>query len=111
MVLASSRVKTTGGRFGFLARSTSSTHTIRQGQDLAVEEEQRRERLCLRGGGHLPSDSQVGDEGGDIRGAEFRGVSFAAEKDVLACPADVSFLGADTVVARAHGLAHLREQT
>jgi hypothetical protein len=53
----------------------------------------------------------VRDEGGDLARAELGRVALSTEKDVLARPPDVSFLGADAVVARADSLAHLLEQS
>jgi hypothetical protein len=79
-------------------------------QNPLVEEQQRRQRLVLRGSRHLPIDRQVREERLDLRGGHVRRVALAVEKDETAHPEQVLLLGAATVVQRAQLVAHLVEQ-
>lgn len=79
-------------------------------EHLPVEEDERRARLALRGGAHLPAHCQVGQEGLNLAGAELPRVAQTVEADEPRHPAYVDRLGAPTVVPQANGLAHRREQ-
>ena len=59
-----------------------------------VEEEQRGERLILRGCGHVAIDSQTREEVVHSSFAQRRGMLLAVKQDVSADPRDVGSLGA-----------------
>ena len=78
-------------------------------EHFAVEEEQGAEGLILGGGGDVPLDGQVGQEGLDLRGAHLLGVALVVEEDEAFDPVDVGLFGADGVVLEADGLTNLIE--
>ncbi len=77
---------------------------------MAVEEEQRLQRLVLRGGAHLAVHREVGQELLDCGRAELARVSALVKSDVTPRPLQVRLLSAQRKVARAHPLARDREQ-
>ena len=79
-------------------------------QDLAVEEEERGERLILGRGGDAEVDGEGGEEGADRLRAELGRVALAVEEDVAADPAAVSLLGPRAVVADAQRRPHAVQQ-
>ena len=70
-------------------------------QDFAVEEQDRGEGLVLRGRGAAFGDGEVGQERGDVLGAELARVAQVVEADEAAEPMLVRFFGARAVAARA----------
>ena len=80
-------------------------------QHVAVQEEQRAQRLVLSRGGHLALDRERAEELGDLRRAHVDWISLAVEEDVSTDPRDVRLLGAATVVAGAQGAANTVEET
>src|SRR5207253_1771507 len=79
-------------------------------EHVAVEEEQRLQRLVLRGGAHLAVHREVGQESLDCGRAELTRVPALVKTDVTPHPLQISLLSAQREVARAHPLARDREQ-
>jgi hypothetical protein len=79
-------------------------------QDVAVEEQERAQRLVLGRGGHPTFDGQGAEKACDFRRAHLGGMALAVEEDVAADPPDVGLLGAATAVAKAVGLTHAVEE-
>jgi hypothetical protein len=75
-------------------------------QHLPVEEEQGRQRLVRRGGGHVAIHRQVRQEGLDLRCAHLVGMALAMKEDEPPDPVDISIFGADGIVFEADGIAH-----
>ncbi len=73
-------------------------------EDLAVEEEQRRERLVLRRGRDVPAGRERVQEGREVLRVNPGGIAPSMELVVAAHPAEVGLLGAWAEVAQAHGL-------
>jgi hypothetical protein len=73
---------------------------VRHGEveDPTVEEEQRAERLILRGGGGVTLHREMIEESGDLGGAELARVAAGVEGDEGADPVEVRLLGARRVV-------------
>ena len=76
---------------------------------MGVEEEQRREGLVLCGGGHLPINGQMRQEGSYVGLAEVAWMPDAVVEHEASRPAGVGFFGAEAEVLRAAGPAHLIE--
>jgi hypothetical protein len=96
------------------AKSTSFTrrrrhpgaHDVAEGfdgpsEDVAVEEEERAERLRLRGGRDVLPRGEVREEGVDLGLAQLVRGALAVEGGVALHPADVRLLGAQAVMPRA----------
>ncbi len=76
-------------------------------QDLLIEEQQRRQRLVLRGSGFLAIDRQVREERLDLRGGHLGRMALAMKQDEATHPEQVLLLCAINVVQRAQLVAHL----
>jgi len=63
-------------------------------QDVAVEEQERAQRLVLGRGGYPTFDGQGAEKACDFRRAHLGGMALAVEEDVAADPPDVGLLGA-----------------
>ena len=79
-------------------------------QHVAVEEEERAERLGLRRGADVLGDRQVRDEGVDLGLRHVRRVTEPVEADVPPHPEAVVLLGAAAVVARPQGALQLVDE-
>jgi hypothetical protein len=79
-------------------------------QDVAMQEEERRERLRLGRGADVVLRREVGEEGVDLRLAHRGGMTQAVEADEAPHPEAVGLLGAAAVVARAQGGAQLVDE-
>ena len=79
-------------------------------QHVAVEEEERAERLGLRRGADVLVDGQVRDEGVDLGLRHVGRVAEPVEADVPPHPQAVGLLGAAAVVARPQGALQLVDQ-
>ena len=106
----SSRLSTTGRRAGRLARTTSSSQGRSCVEHLTVEEEERAERLVLRGGGDVVLHGERAEEFRDFRPAHARRVALVVEEDEAADPSDVGLLGTPAEVPLAHRRADPIEQ-
>jgi hypothetical protein len=99
---------------GEVFRSLGPDHVIEPGQvlvqDVAVEEQERAQRLVLGGGGNLALDGEGAEEARDLGGAHLGGMALVVDEDAPADPSDVSLLGAATAVAKAVGLPHAVEE-
>jgi len=80
-------------------------------EDVPVEEEQRRERLGLRGGADLVHDREMGEEGVDLGRPHLGRVPELVEPDEATHPQAVGLLGAPAVVARTDRLVELVHET
>jgi hypothetical protein len=79
-------------------------------EHLAIEKEQRTERLVLRGGGHVAFDRQVGEERLHLGAAHVLRVAFGVEQNVARDPIGVGLLGAIGIVLEPQRIAHLIEK-
>jgi hypothetical protein len=79
-------------------------------EDVAVEEEERSQRLVLRRGADALAHGEVREEGVDLGLAHLGGMALVVEEDVAARPRDVGLLRAQAVVPRADRVAHAVEQ-
>jgi len=79
-------------------------------QDLAIEEEQRAQRLVLRGRRDVALDGQGTQEPRDLGRAHLGGVTLVVKEDVAADPSDVGLLGAGAAVAGAQRRPHAIQQ-
>ena len=79
-------------------------------QDVAVQEQQRGERLVLGRGGDLPVDGEPGQEAAHLAGAHLPGVPLVMEQDEATNPVDVGVLGAGAVMPRSEGRSYAVEQ-
>jgi hypothetical protein len=68
-------------------------------EDVAVEKEEGREGLRLRGRAHRAFDGQVHDEGVDLRLGHLERVPLVVKEDEAADPSDVRLFGPQAVVA------------
>jgi hypothetical protein len=75
-------------------------------EHVAIQEQERRERLVLRGGRDAAIDGERREEPGDFDRAQLDGMAAAAVHDEPADPAGVRVFGAWTEVARAQRGAH-----
>ena len=82
----------------------------RGAEDDAIEKEQRRLGLALRGRSDLALDRQVSEKRGDLVGAEIARMTAAVEMDEAADPVDVGRLGAYRVVAQPDLVANALQQ-
>lgn len=81
-------------------------------EHLLVEEQQRRERLPVRGRRHLALVGQAAEKGLHLGAAHLRRMPTALVKaHKCAHPVDVGLFGAQAVVQVAHPLTHLIQQT
>ena len=80
-------------------------------EDVAVEEEERRERLVLGRGGDAGMGREVREESVDLPLAHLGRMPLAVEQDEAADPGGVRLLGAEAVVAHPDRLAEAIEQT
>ena len=92
------------------ARTSSCEFADLAVQHVAVEEEQRAERLGLRRGADVLGDRQVRDEGVDLGLRHVRRVAEPVEADVPPHPEAVGLLGAAAVVARPQGALQLIDE-
>ncbi len=76
-------------------------------QNLTVEKQQRATSLVLRCGGDRTVDGQVGQECGDVGGAQLARVAQLVEAHVACDPIDIALLGAPRVVFAAEQRANL----
>ena len=79
-------------------------------QHVAVEEEERAERLGLRRGADVLGDGEVGDEGVDLGLRHVGRVAEPVKADVPPHPQAVGLLGAAAVVARPQGALQLVDE-
>ena len=79
-------------------------------EHLAVEEQERAQRLILCRGGNLLPNREGREELGDLGGAHLHRMAFAVEEDVPLNPVDVRLLGAAAVVAGADRLSDTVEE-
>lgn len=79
-------------------------------EDLAIQEEQRAERLILGGRGNPAVHRERRQKAGDLGGAHFSGMTTAVKDDVASDPRHVRRFGVATVVARPDRRAHPIEQ-
>jgi len=79
-------------------------------EHVSVEEEQRGQRLVLRGGADPAVDGEVGEEGVDLRLAHLDWMPLAVKDDKAPDPRDVGLLGSETVVTRPDRQAHPVEE-
>lgn len=78
--------------------------------ELFVIEDQGVEGLVLSGGGDLPFDRQMSQEGTDFGSAHILGMPFLTEEDVSSSPSHVGLLSAEGVMAQAHLVAEAIEE-
>ena len=76
-----------------------------QAQRLRVEKEQGRQRLLMRGGGHVAIVGQPAQEGFDLRAAHLCGMANPVKAYECATPVDIGLLGAAAVVKQPDALA------
>jgi len=81
--------------------SLEPVHSL--GKDVAIEEEQRIERLVLSGGADLADDRKAGEEPDDFGVAHLRGMPLAVEVDEAPDPVGVRAIGGAAVVLHADG--------
>lgn len=79
-------------------------------EDLAVEEEERAERLVLGRSGYLPVRREMREELADLIRAHLRGVALAVEEDEALDPVDVGALRADAIMPEPQGSPDLLEE-
>ncbi len=72
-------------------------------KDVAVQEQERRQRLVLRRGTDVVGDCKVSEKGVDLGLGHLGGVAQVVEVDEAAHPEAVRLLGPLAVVARAQG--------
>lgn len=82
----------------------------RPSYDVAVEEDQRIERLVLGRCRHLAIDREVGQEIRYLRLGHVRRVSLAVKQDEAPRPMDVRLFGADAEVSDADRLPELGQE-
>ena len=78
-------------------------------QHLAVQEQDRAQRLVLRRRADVPFHRQVGEERGDLRFPELARVAYAVKADETADPCHVRLLRTTAVAVDTDGRAHLVE--
>ena len=81
------------------------------GEDLAIEEEERALGLVLRRCSHVEIDREMREKALDVAGPEFTGIATIVETDIPSNPVDVGLLGAQAVVLEADALADAHEET
>ncbi len=105
----------TGQHHGQAGGPLGTNDVVEPGQllreHLAVEEEQRTERLVLGGTGDMALDGQRRQEPRHLESTHLERVPLAMEEDVPADPRDVGFLGAAAIVPGADGLADAVEES
>jgi hypothetical protein len=79
-------------------------------EHLLIEKQQRRQRLPVRGHGHVALVGQPRQEGLDLLAAELAWVAPIMKTDERANPMEVRFFSAQSVVQIANALAHLVQQ-
>jgi len=80
-------------------------------EHLAVQEQQRAQRLVLRGGRHLSPDGERRQELRHLSRSHLGGMALAVKQNVPADPREVRFFRATAVVACAYGVAHTVEES
>jgi len=80
-------------------------------QDVAVENQQRAQRLVLARCVHLPFDSERAEKLRDLGPAHLGRMPLAVKQDEATDPSDIGLLGAPTAVAQPIGLAHAIQQS
>ena len=106
----SSLLSTTGSRGCFAGADELVELADLAVQHVAVEEEERAERLGLRRGADVLGDGQVRDEGVDLGLRHVGRVAEPVEADVPPHPEAVGLLGAAAVVARPQGALQLVDE-
>jgi hypothetical protein len=85
-------------------------HVVEPGQllaeDVAVQEEERAQRLVLRGRRHVARGGQRARELAHLRRAHLGRMALAMEEDVAAGPRHIRLLGPPTVMTGADGLTN-----
>ena len=79
-------------------------------EHLAVEEQQRLQRLVLCGGAHPALDGEIREKALHLGGCELAGMAAIVKSDITPHPLQVRLLRAQRQVTRAHALTHDREQ-
>ena len=105
----SSTESTTGSRLGRFARSRVDIGQLDL-QNLLVEKQNRRKRLRLRAGRHVPLDRQMREKLFDLAGVHLAQVALAVKQDEPLDPVDIRFFGALGVMEQPHLRGHLVEQ-
>jgi len=80
-------------------------------QHILVKEQQRRQRLVLRGRGHLALHREIAKEFGDFRRAHLRGMPPALKVNEVPDPVPIRLLGLTAVVPRANRRAKAIDET
>jgi len=73
-------------------------------EHLAIEKEERTERLILRGCGDMLIHSEVREKLAHVMFAHVARMVFFVEKDELLDPADIGFFGSEAIMLAADGL-------
>ncbi len=109
--VTSLRVKTNGRREGRLARSIPPTKGKLDPEHVAVEEQERTQRLVLRRGRDLTIHGEMGEELPDFFYSHLRWVTLPVEEDEAPDPVRVSLLGAQAQVSEARDGADAFEES
>jgi hypothetical protein len=72
-------------------------------EDVAVEEEERAQRLVLGAGAHSPPDGEIREKRDDLLWAHVLGMALSVVEDESPHPGDVGLLGPQAVVTLARG--------
>lgn len=80
-------------------------------QDLLIKEENRRQRLVLRGGRNIPAHRQVTQESLDFRASHLLRMAILVEANIALDPLQIDSFGANRIVSKANLLAYLIEQS
>src|SRR5262245_4271291 len=99
---------------GEAGRPAGTHDVIEPGQldseHLAIEEQERAQRLILGGSRHAALDGERAEEARHLWSAELGGMALAVKEDVAPDPGDAGFLGAATVMPDPERRAHPIEQ-
>ena len=79
-------------------------------QNVAIQEQERAQRLILGRCGHAPLDGQRAQKLCDLRGAHFGGMALAMKQNEAADPSDVGLLRTPAAVTQPISLTHAVEQ-
>jgi hypothetical protein len=79
-------------------------------KDVAVQKDQRTERLMLRRGAHLPVHGQRREKPRHLVLAHLQGMALPMDLDKPRDPADIRFLRPDAGMPNPNGLPHLIKQ-
>lgn len=103
----------TGENDGDTDRAARAWHTVqcaeRAPENIDIEEQERVQRLILRGGGNASLGGQVREERGDLTFAQDVWVSAVVKEDESANPADIRLLRAGAVMVRSQLVSHAVE--